>query len=81
MQAQTQEVAGIRYFDLFRLRSFGCPPLRATLQPEACAAQLRRNREGSVCRTCSIGAQHAGERVEVIASADGTAAKKDGGYG
>lgn len=52
---------GIQYATLYGLTVFECAPLRATLQPSACASNWKRNLEGSVCRSCSLGAIHSGE--------------------
>lgn len=52
---------GIQYAALYGLTVFECAPLRATLQPSACASNWKKNLEGSVCRSCSLGAIHSGE--------------------
>jgi len=50
----------VEYREIYGLQVFDCLLLKATLQPTSCAAQWRHNRDGSVCRTCSLGALHAG---------------------
>jgi hypothetical protein len=52
---------GVQYSNLYGLTVFDCVPLRATLQPSACASNWKKNLEGSVCRSCSLGAIHSGE--------------------
>lgn len=57
----TNPALEIQYSTLYGLTVFECAPLGATLQPSACASNWKKNLEGSVCRSCSLGAIHSGK--------------------
>lgn len=54
----------VEYFEICGLLSFRCDPLRASLQPTACANRWRNPEVGSSCHGCTLGAVHAGEAIQ-----------------